>query len=190
MANSGYKQATVAYKIDVRTREPLDVEGQPVAISGNKQAIRLLIDAVNPDPTRYEVESYFAAGEIVGGQPTKIWAPYDCPSGDIYVTPQRITLAPSSEPIFAEVVSSGPWTVSPSSGLVTFSQTSGEAGRTYVEIVFGAAEGQQDFIFTNTQSGRTATLRVILSNDFSRWILATGFWDNMGFWINSETWNY
>lgn len=189
MANTGYKQAVIAYKVDATTGEPLDVDGRRISESGRLQAIKLLVGYLNPDVSRYEVEGFFTAGASEMGEPTRIYDPLNCPSGDIFVTPARTVLAPSAQPYTLVVYSSGPWIVAPNA-LANLSLYSGPAGYSYIIVTPSANEGQHVFTFTNTQSGRAATHRLILANDTSIWILETGFWNDLGFWQPTGLWNY
>lgn len=190
MANTGYKQAGVAYKVDATTGEPLDIDGNRISKSGKKQAIVLLQGRINPDPNKYEVQGYFTKGELIGGEPSKIWDPAECPIGVIFVTPARVVAAPASAPFEITLFSSGDWSLSASNPLASFSQTAGSEGFNYITVSPNVNEGQHDYIFTNTGTGTVAIFRLILTNDSDLWILANGTWNNLGFWINSATWNY
>jgi hypothetical protein len=76
MANTGYKKATIAYKIDTDGRA-LDVNGQLCSVSGRKQAIALRQGFFNPNPALYEVEKYFTTG--LDGEPTETVDLTTCP---------------------------------------------------------------------------------------------------------------
>ena len=79
MANTGYKQATVAYKVSNPGGEAVDIYNNLVRLSGQKQAIALLNGHSNPNPDQYEVESYFTPGQVLDENPTKIYDPDSCP---------------------------------------------------------------------------------------------------------------
>lgn len=83
MANTGNKQASIAFKVSEGKGDPLDVNGTPVSVSGKRQAIFLLEGFTNPDPGKYEVEGYFKPGEPLDGVPTMIYSPSEClPGGE------------------------------------------------------------------------------------------------------------
>ena len=92
MANTGYKQATIAYKVSKPNGEPLDINGELTRVSGKKQAIALLEGQINPDPIRYEVERYFTRQEIIGANPTITYNVTSCPVGFIRIIPRRVIL--------------------------------------------------------------------------------------------------
>ena len=71
--NTGYKQATIAYKVSKPGGEPLDVDGNLTRISGKKQAIALLEGHVNPDASKYEVEFYYDKRGSVTGTPRRTY---------------------------------------------------------------------------------------------------------------------
>jgi len=81
MANTGYKQAKIAYKTSPINGEPLDVNGEPTALSGNRQAIAVIEGLPNPDPALYEIELYFEAGAELGGVPSVRLDLEACPIG-------------------------------------------------------------------------------------------------------------
>lgn len=189
MANTGYRQATIAYKIDATNGEPLDVDGNRTADSGKRQAILLLDGTLNPNVAAFEVQGYFSAGARVGGVSTRIFDPLRCPSGDIFVTPVRTVLPPDGAPYTIVLYSSGPWTVA-ANPLATLSVYSGGAGYSYIIVTPSNTEGQHVYTFTNTLSGRTAAHRLILTNNTDLWILETGVWNDLGFWTPNGIWNY
>lgn len=78
---TGYKQAVIAYKVDRDSGAPLDVNGVRTTISGKKQAIVVLRNFPNPDPTKYEIERYFTEGELILQKPTLVWDPDECEAG-------------------------------------------------------------------------------------------------------------
>lgn len=190
MANTGYKQAYIAYKVGATTGDPLDVDGNRTAESGKRQAILLLVGYPNPDAARYEVQGTFERGQVVAGEPTRAWDPADCPTGEIFVTPSRVVVQPSGAPFEVVLFSSGPWTLAAGNTLASFSMTSGPAGFNYITVTPSATQGQRDYIFTDTATRRTASLRIIIAADVNLWILANGTWNNLGFWFDNETWNY
>lgn len=79
MANTGYKQATVAYKVSKPGGEPLDIDGELISVSGKKQAIAVLQGYTNPDPNKYEIERYFDVREMIAGRETVIYDSTSCP---------------------------------------------------------------------------------------------------------------
>lgn len=190
MANSGYKQAAIAYKVDAATGEPLDIDGNRTAVSGKKQAILLLAGRSNPDAGLYEVQGYFSAGQVLAGTPTKAWDPENCPTGTISVDPARVVVLPSSEPFQIIVFSSGPWSLDATNPLAAFSQTSGPAGFNYITVTPSATEGQHNYYFKNLDTNNSATFEFIISANPDLWILADGTWNNAGFWFDDGLWNY
>lgn len=190
MALTGFKQSTIAYLVDAATGEPLDVNGVKTSQSGRRQAIALLAGVANPNPTLYEVLRFFNGGEILNGQPSRIYDPLACPPQTIRVFPARQVSQVNGEAYTLSLYSTGPWTVA-SNPVATLSAYSGEAG--YADIVVQplAIEAQHDFTFQLTGVvGATAVHRLIVAQDINAWILSTGFWNNLAFWSSNGIWNY
>ncbi len=190
MANTGFLQATIAYKQSKPQGEPLDINGKPISETGLRQAIYLLNGTQNPDPTKYQVEGYFGTDGVITGNPTVIFSLENCPTGLIYVTPSRIVYAPNGSVQKITLYSSGGWELVSAPNIGTLSQEEGETGYSYLELTPNANEGQGFFIFRNLETGNTAQIYVISAADPSVWILTTGFWNNLGFWYNNGIWNY
>ena len=83
MANTGYIQATIAYKVSRPGGLPLDIDGNLTSQSGRKQAIALMKNFLNPDPNRYEVETYFEKGQPISGNPTIVYDAEACPPPNV-----------------------------------------------------------------------------------------------------------
>lgn len=190
MANTGFIQARVAYKVDEKTREPLDADGRLVRDSGKLQAILVLQGTLNPDPVKYEVAGTFIKGQYINGEPSLEYSPDSCPVGSIRATPSRIVLAPNGSAIVT-LYSSLPWTAT-SGAPVTLSQTSG-AGLTYtINVIMQASAilGQGNVVFKQPSTGASASVYVIVSDNLSLWVLDGGTWHDLGFWFNSGVWNF
>lgn len=188
MANTGYKQATIAYKVDAATGAPLDINGQRTSESGRKQAIRLLTGYSNPDPSQYEIEAYFSAGATLKGRPTKIYDVFACPTGYIFVTPSDVTLTDAQPSVTLSVNSSLPWSVVLNSAGVTVTPSSGLAGVSVVTLErTGASEADGVVRFSHIAASADVT---VLNVAAERWILASGYWDDLGVWMSGETWNF
>lgn len=108
MANTGYKQATIAYKTTPDGR-PVDVDGRLTSVSGKRQAIALLIGRSNPNPTLYEVQFYFNAGGNAGGNSTVMYDVSYCPVGYISITPSSVILEPGNLSGVFTLESTGDW---------------------------------------------------------------------------------
>lgn len=189
MANTGYKQATIAYKIDAATGDPLDVNGNRTADSGLPQAIMLLTGTANPDPVRFTVVGYFTARGLVDGAPTYIRDGEDCPAGTITVTPDRLVFVPNSAPVTVTLTSSEEWeTVD--APFATVSPLSGGGGSYTVTITPTANTGQGYIEFIQPRTGEVARLYIVSAPDLDEWILTTGFWNDLGFWKPDGIWNY
>lgn len=189
MANTGYRQAYIAYKVDAVTGEPLDVDGNLTAESGKLQAILLLVGYTNPDPALYEVQGYFSAKQELNGGPTYIFDPENCPIGRIFVSPNRFILPLSGEQDFV-LYSSENWELVAPAEYVEISQTSGGSGYSYLKITGLGEQGQEYVYFRNVSTGETARLYVVVTDNPDEWILTTGFWNNSAFWKNTGIWNY
>lgn len=187
MANTGILQATIAYKTSTDGL-PVDVDGVLTSISGKRQAIALLEGTANPDPLFYEVELYFSAGGLVGGNPTASANPDACPVYYIRVSVERILLTPDHLTEEITVFSSNPWTLTPG-GNAEVSPVSGGVGATVVLFKKNDTTGDEWHDFTNTTSGQVVKVRVINVNSRD-WILEAGSWNNLGFWYNNGIWNY
>lgn len=192
MANTGFKQAAIAYNVSVPGGVPLDRNNQPISESGLKQAIMLLEGTENPSPLLYEVVSYFPARAVLSGGNTVQYDPGDCPTGEMYILPDRLVFSPGGATVTVTLYSNGPWILlsSPTPALVTLSQTSGPSGFTYIDVTPTANEGQGPYVFQNTDTGNTVELYVINAIDLNAWILDTGEWDMLAFWFNNGIWNY
>jgi hypothetical protein len=191
MANSGFKQATIAYKVSDPEGLPLDINGEFTSVSLRKQAIFLLEGYSNPAPTLYEVEGYFTAGGSIMGEPTEIYDPANCPNGIIWVSPINLVLTVGGPSAIVSLFSDDNWTlISAMPAFATLVPAAGPAGFSEVVVSSTATEGQGLLIFKNDISGNTASVYVVNVVDPSVWILDTGTWDNLGFWFNTGIWNF
>lgn len=189
MANTGYKQSIIAYKVSKPGGEPLDVDGNLTRISGKKQAIALLTGQVNPNPNRYEVEFYYDKNGVLTGNPTISRDVVSCPVGYITVSPNRIVLDPDTPIIKVTLESSSTWRLIQQQNTATVDYISGSAGRYEISISRTGNVGQGYFIFRNEATLETATIYVI--NVISKpWVLDTGAWNMLGFWYNNGIWKY
>lgn len=190
MANTGFLQATVAYKTAKPGGEPLDINGKPISETGLRQAIFLLNGAVNPNSALYQVEGFFNPKDYVTGNPTEQYAPDDCPTGIFYIRPTQVLLSPSGPGVMLTIYSSGGWEFVSGPAIATLSQNSGGNGFSYVEIKGNATEGQGFFIFKNPATQTTIQIYVVNAVDPSLWILEDGTWNMLGFWFDNGIWNY
>jgi len=190
MANTGYKQATIAYLVTKQTGEPLDINGVLTSTSGLKQAIALLEGTANPNPALYEVMGYFTADGILAGEPTTQYAPEDCPTGLITASPIRIVLHPDNPTAEIRIDSAGSWHYVGPDAFVSFDITSGDGGTFYITATRTGTEGQGFVVFQNNDSGEETRVYIINVNDITVWILDTGFWNDLGFWFAGGVWNY
>lgn len=189
MANTGNKQAIIAYKVSKPGGEPLDVDGILTRISGKKQAIALLTGQINPNPNRYEVEFYYNKNETLTGNPSVSRDVVSCPVGYITVSPNRIVLDPDMPTIKVTLESSSTWRLIQQQNTATIDFTSGSAGTYEMTITRTGNIGQGYFIFRNEATLETATLYII--NVISKpWVLDTGTWNMLGFWYNNGIWKY
>lgn len=188
--NSGYLQASIAYSVRQSDGAPLDINGQPVAESGNRQAIALLEGTANPDPSLYDVAFYFPPGAVVSGNPTELYAPEQCPVGSIYAMPGSIFVTLAEPQATITLYSSHAWIVdSYNAEAFTLDTSGGPAGTSVIIVGRGAAQGQGPIIFINTVTGQTA--EVYATNvDALAWILDTGIWNDLGVWTPSGIWNF
>lgn len=187
MTNTGFKQATVVYKVRAYDSTPLDINGVPIAESGRLQAIALLTGVPNPNAALYEVELIYAPEAIVYGTPTVIYDNINCIIGYLTATPAAISLTPVNTSAVIVINSSDPWTLaSYPTGIFTVDITSGAAGTTNVTITRTGTLGQGAFIFQNVAQ----VAQVYAYNaDNAVWVLATGFWNDNGVWIDTSIWN-
>lgn len=187
--NTGYKQATIAYKVSKPGGEPLDVDGNLTRISGKKQAIALLEGHVNPDASKYEVEFYYDKRGSVTGNPTITYNVRACPAGYIRVTPTRIVLDPDAPAATVNLESSGSWRLISGQPIAMVDYTKGYEGVYQLTISRTTTTGQSDFIFFNEATRQTAAVYVV--NVVSRpWVLENGSWNDLGFWYDNGAWNY
>lgn len=189
MANTGYKQAIIAYKVSKPSGEPLDVNGQLVRDSGRKQAIALLTGHVNPDPSKYETEFYYDKDGIISGNPTIKYDVTSCPVGYIRVNPTRLILEEPSVSATFILESFNDWRlISGPINYISLDYTAGNAGQ-YIIKAMGITIGDGYFIFQNVATLQTATLYV--ANVSGRpWVLENGKWNRLGFWYGNGIWKY
>lgn len=196
MAQTGNLQADIAYKTRNTDGAPLDINGIPTSESGLRQAIALLVGTANPDPTLYEVEFYFMAGDVLTGNPTTEYDPAQCSTGFISALPNRLVFDNTNLSRTLTITSSGAWIIATTdasiAGVFTFSQTSGTAGGTDIVATTTAlsAQGQGYITFKNTVTGQSAAVYFIHVIDSTVWILQTGTWNMLGFWFDNGIWNY
>lgn len=190
MANTGYKQATIAYKVSKPGGEPLDINGQLTRITGRKQAIALLEGHVNPDSSKYEVEFYYDNNGVVTGNPTITYDVQTCPIGYIRITPSRVVLGPDNITATVLLESSNSWKlISGLIDIVKLDYAEGSAGAYTITLTRTNVIGQGLLVFQNIATKATAGIYVV--NAVSKpWILETGRWNNLGFWYDNGIWNY
>lgn len=195
MANTGNKQAVIAYKTRTTDGAPLDINGNPTSETGLKQAIALLAGTANPNPTLYVVEFYFSPDAIVSGNPTVIFDPADCSIGFISITPDNLIFIPADTSKQVTLVSSNPWEISATdaaiAGVFSLDVTSGGAGTFNITITRTSPTtyAQGYVTFRNTISG--VTVKLHLANVLSLiWILETGSWNMLGVWTDTGLWKF
>lgn len=186
-ANTGYKQATIAYKVSKPGGLPLDRGGLLVSVSGEKQAIALLTGYPNPDASKYEVERYFNASEAVSGNSSVARDAVGCPIGYITLSTDRIVLDHPAVSAPFTLESSHNWRlISGPPGLISLDYTAGSAG-SYAITARGIDVGQDYFTFQNTVTAQTAQVYII--NVAGRpWILTDLIWNMLGFWYDDGIW--
>lgn len=188
MANTGYKQATIAFKVSKPEGLPLDIDGELTSVSGRRQAIALLTGTINPNPALYEVELYFIQGAPVQGAPTTAYDATTCPVGYIAVNPSFVTLL--DDPVTFTLESSGAWILeSFPPGIATIDYTSGGAGIFTITLTKTATLGQGPYVFKALGTNQTAEIWVA-NVDATPWLLDTGEWNMLGFWFDNGIWNF
>lgn len=189
MANTGYKQATIAYKVSKPGGEPLDVNGQLTSVSGRKQAIALLQGHINPDTSKYEVEYYYDKDGTITGNPTITYDIQSCPIGYIRVNPVRLILEYPTVSASFVLESSNTWRlIGGPTEHISIDYTAGSAG-VYTISVSGISYGGGYFIFRNEATLQTATIYIVFVSG-RPWVLEEGTWNMLGFWYNNGIWNY
>lgn len=163
---------------------PLDRNGVPVSVSGERQAIAILDGYLNPNPGLYEVVGTFNAAAMFEGVKTFRLDP-SCEAGFIKVEPARVDISDGPRSVF--VISGSAWIIQ-NVNFAAFSPQQGGAGGFQVEVSPGAQNGQGWVVFTN-QEGRTARVYVI-NLPGALWILEDGTWNNDGKWVPDGIWNY
>lgn len=189
MANTGNKQATIAYKVSKPGGEPLDVDGNLTRISGKKQAIALLTGHVNPNPLKYEVEYYFNKQGTVTGNPTITRDIGMCTIGYISVSPDRIILNPTLKQATFILESSSSWQlISGPTNLIKLDLIQGGAGLFNITAT-AVSIGDGYFIFRNEATLQTATIYIANLSE-EDWILEEGSWNMLGVWDDNGVWYY
>lgn len=187
MANNGYKQATIAYKID-QEGNPVDVNGQLTSISGRRQAIALIQGKANPNPSIYEVELVYVAGGDIQGTPSVSFDVKSCPFGYFLISPEFITLTEGSPTATITLESSSSWQlINAPQGIAALDVVEGSAGVYLIQAHRVGDIGQGPLIFKNV-TGQTVSIWVS-SVITTPWVLETGNWNMLGFWFNGSIWN-
>lgn len=190
MANSGIKQATIAYKVTRPGGVPLDIDGNPISVSGKRQAIALLSGRENPDPAVYEVETYFTEGSAITGNPTQQYDPVTCPVGFLFLNPDMVVLTPDNPVQTVVLFSVNPWSVVSGPNIATLVPTTGATGSYAITVTRTETLGQGAFIFRDNVTLQTVSLYVVNTTDPTTWILDDGIWNMMQFWFNDGIWNF
>lgn len=186
--NTGYKQAVIAFKVDVDTGDPLDINGVRTAISGRRQAIMLLTGTPNPDASAYEVQAFFAPRAEVDGEASYIYAPVDCPVGVLRVTPAMVVLV--NEPVTIVLTSSQAWNMS-NAPFYNASAYNGPAGEDInITLSPSGTRGQGYLTIVQALTGLVARVYVVSTDNPNLWVLDGGTWQDMGFWFDNGIWNY
>lgn len=189
MANTGYKQAVIAYKVSKPGGEPLDVNGQLTSVSGRKQAIALLQGHFNPSPSLYDVEFYYDKDGAITGNPTITYDVHTCPIGYIRVNLSRLILEEPALSATFTLESSNSWRlISGPTNYVSIDFTAGSAGL-YILNATGLQNGGGYFTFRNLATLQTATIYIAYVSG-RPWVLEDGTWNMLGFWYNDGIWNY
>lgn len=163
MANTGYKQATIAYRVSKPGGEPLDINGRLTSISGRKQAIALLIGYVNPAPSKYEVEFYFNTDGTVSGNPTITYDIQSCPAGYIRISKTQIAIGEPNVVDTFVLESSNRWSlISGPTSIVTFDYTAGGGGR-FLVTATGHSIGEAVYTFRNELTKQEVSLTAVVS---------------------------
>lgn len=192
MANTGLNQAVVAYKVRASDNAPLDTDDNPITVNGvptgRKQAIAILAGTTNPNPALYDVEFTYLPNAPVEGTPT-VEVSDNCPVGFVLLSQDMVVLQVSDATETIIISSSGPWTLTGSTGIATVAPTTGPKGQTTIVFTRTATLGQAYFTFTNNDTGQTARVYVV-NVDTVVWILDDGTWNMQGFWFDNGIWNY
>jgi hypothetical protein len=182
MANNGFKQAVIAYKVRAADGVPVGVDGFPISETGAKQAIALLNGATNPDASLYEVELTYNVDDAIDGVPT-VETSEDCLSGYISLSTYSLVFLLGTAPQVIQVTSSGTWHATPTgSPVATLSAYSGDRGVTNVTVTRSASTlGEMDITFINDDTLQTVVLHIV-NVDTDVWVLQTGVFNGRGFW--------
>lgn len=189
MANTGYKQATIAYKVSKPDGLPVDVNGQLTSISGRKQAIALLTGHINPDVSKYEIEFFYDKNGVILGVPTITYDVQSCPVGYIRVTPSHIVLEDPNNSASFTLESSNSWRmIKGPTEYISIDFTEGSAG-VYEIAVKGLNIGQGYFTFQNVATLQNVSIYVAYVAD-KPWILEDATWNMLGFWYDNGIWKF
>lgn len=140
MTNTGFLQATVAYRVRASDNAPLGIDGQPTAITGERQAIALLNGATNPNSALYVVQMNFTPEAVLNGEPTAEVSS-NCPAGYIFLSATSLILTPGTPSGVVNLTSSANWSL--------LSQPSGAAPNLVASI--------NAFFYSNTAANLAAT---------------------------------
>lgn len=188
MANTGFKQATIAYKV-TPDGLPVDVYGQLTSESGNRQAIAVLNGYLNPNPAVYQVQFYFNENGTLEGTPSVIYDPAACPVSVFTVSKTTIILYPEQPTDVFNIYSSYGWELVGSYAFVNFIPSTGPADTTEVTATRTSTLGQGYVTFQDNVSGQIVQVYVV-NTDALGWILNTGSWNNLRFWEAGGIWNF
>lgn len=177
-------QSIRLYKVSDPGGLPLDRNGVPVNVSGERQAIALLEGTLNPNEALYDVVGYFSLASMFRGVNTFRLDP-SCGGGILRVEPSRVDV--SEGPKTVMLVSGSEWTSAPTSFAV-LTPSAGPEGGHRIEVSPGDQFGQGWVTFTNS-SGRKARVYVV-NLPGALWILEDGTWNYDGKWTLDGLWNF
>lgn len=188
MANNGYLQAIIAFKVDAVTGEALDRNGDRTSETGLRQAIRLLQGSANPNPALYDVEAYFEMGGVIMGEATAVVDTTRCPTGVLIVSPSRVIMG-TTESVNLDFKSTAAWT-SINNSPAAMGATSGAGSEIdgNLTLTGQGVAGQGPIEFSQPSTGERTAIYVIVTDDPDLWILDGGEWHDIGFWFDSELW--
>ncbi len=158
--NTGFLQASVAFRVSVPGGLPIDINGVLTRVSGNKQAIALLEGASNPDPALYEVAYTFAAGALVDGQSSLLLSTDSCPKGYLTITPAVIAMDPGDTQIAFQLESGSSWWVVTAPANANISPSQGSTGIWSVRVFFDTNAAINTVLTFQNADGQTASVTV------------------------------